>query len=195
MLHEFRWMRGVESLADLKKKMRHCSFWGEVWTIGTLERVLNIKLIILSSDRYDDGDVDSVLQCGGFYAPKEGTKEEMTAFKPKYYIILDHTGVHYKLITYKHKRIFTFKDIPPTIKRLIVDKCMEREKGIYNSIPKFAALKQSLKDVASPAISDSSPSPSVKSGKNSTIWMNPLCFSSTPGLLVSPPRGRELERQ
>ena len=165
MLHEFRWMRGVESLADLKKKMRHCSFWGEVWTISTLERVLNIKLIILSSDRYEDGDIDSVLQCGGFFAPKEGTKEEMTTFKPKYYIMLDHTGVHYKLITYKRKRIFTFKDIPPTIKRLIVDKCMERTKGIYNSIPKFAALKEALKGAAGTSYTMKSSSPSPESGK------------------------------
>ena len=122
MLHEFRWMRGVDTLDKLKKKMRMCNFWAETWTIQTLENILNVKLIILSSDNYENGDLDNVLQCGDMVPESIEKKGE---FKPKYYMILDYTGDHYKLITYKQKRIFEFKDIPLKLKKMIIDKCME----------------------------------------------------------------------
>jgi len=73
--------------------------------------------------------------------------ESTGEFKPKYYIILDYTGNHYKLITYKHKGIFGFNDIPVKIKKLIVDKCMESKgKSMYNYIPKFKMMQLSMKD-------------------------------------------------
>jgi len=95
MLHEFRWMRGINTLEKLKKKMRMCNFWAETWTIQTLENILNIKLIILASDNYENGDYDNVLQCGDMVPESIEKKGE---FKPKYYMILDYTGNHYKLI-------------------------------------------------------------------------------------------------
>ena len=119
MLHEFRWMRGVDSLEKLKKKMRMCNFWAETWTIQTLENILNIKLIILSSDNYENGDYDNVLQCGDMVPESIEKKGE---FKPKYYMILDYTGNHYKLITYKQKRIFDFGSLPLKLKKMIIDK-------------------------------------------------------------------------
>lgn len=144
MLHEFRWMRGVDSLEKLKKKMRMCNFWAETWTIQTLENILNIKLIILSSDNYENGDYDNVLQCGDMVPESIEKKGE---FKPKYYMILDYTGNHYKLITYKQKRIFEFKDIPLKLKKMIVDKCMESKgKSIYDYIPKFKLIQARLKE-------------------------------------------------
>ena len=60
-------------------------------------------------------------------------------------MILSYTGNHYKLILYKNQRIFTFNTLPYAIKDLIVTKCMEKEDGIYNLIPKFKALKASIK--------------------------------------------------
>ena len=44
----------------------------------------------------------------------------------KYYVLADHNGSHYKLITYNGKRIFTFETIPYDIKQMIIDKCMEK---------------------------------------------------------------------
>ena len=84
MLHEFIWMRGVDSLDKLKKKMRTCGFWAETWTIQTLENILNVKLIILSSDNFQHGDYDNVLQCGDMVPESIEKKGE---FKP----IHDHS--------------------------------------------------------------------------------------------------------
>ena len=114
LLHEYRWMRGVDTLAKLKKKMRSCGFWAESWTIQILEMALNVKLIILSSFNYAHRDYDNVLSCGDMAPDSLVTKG---TFKPKYYIILDYTGNHYKLITYKQKQIFEFNDIPVKIKK------------------------------------------------------------------------------
>jgi len=114
LLHEYRWMRGIDTLAKLKKKMRTCRFWAESWTIQVLEMTLNVKLIILSSYNYEHRDYDNVLSCGDM-APNSMVTKGL--FKPKYYIILDYTGNHYKLITYKQKRIFEFNNIPVKIKK------------------------------------------------------------------------------
>jgi len=151
MLHEFRWMRGVDSLEKLRKKMRMCNFWAETWTIQTLENILNIKLIILSSDNYENGDYDNVLQCGDMVPESIEKKGE---FKPKYYMILDYTGNHYKLITYKQKRIFEFDSLPLKLRKMIVDKCMEsRGKSIYNYIPKFTLIQERLKEPSKSPVS------------------------------------------
>ena len=151
LLHEYRWMRGVDTLEKLKKKMRTCGFWAESWTLQTLEQALNVKLIILSSFNYMYKDYDNILSCGDM-APNAMVSKGM--FKPKYYIILDYTGNHYKLVTYKQKRIFEFNDIPVKIKKLIIDKCMESKgKSIYNYIPKFKLLQISMKDSPTSSLS------------------------------------------
>lgn len=137
-ISDWKWMKGINTVKKLQKKMKTCKFWADVWAISTLEMILKTKLIILSSENYKNGNLNAVVRCGDFVDEKI---EKKGYFKPKYFIVIEHTGNHYKLITYKNKRIFRFHEIPYGIKKKIVDGCMKAKgKTLYNYIPKFAKL-------------------------------------------------------
>ena len=141
MLDEYKYMKDIDTLDKFKRKIQTCEFWGETWALSTLERVLNIKFILLSSESYKNNDFANILNCGQL---NDTILESRGEFKPEYYIMLDYNGWHFKLITYKKKNIFTFRELPYDVRKLVVDKCMERNSGAFALIPEFIKFKDSL---------------------------------------------------
>ena len=136
---EFNFMKNINSLEKFKEIIQTCEFWADTWAISTLERLLNIKLIIFSSEYYESDDLNNVLQCGQLNDP---LLIEKNTFEPDYYILLDYTGIHYKLISYRDKTIFQFQQIPYAIKILITNKCLEKNSGPYYIIPAFKIFNE-----------------------------------------------------
>jgi len=145
ILKEYKFMKGVDTLEKFKSKIRKCEFWADTWAISTLERLLNIKLIILSSESYKHGDIKNVLNCGQL---NDNILENKGIFIPEFYIIVEHTGNHYKTIGYKNKLIYKFNEIPYDIKTMITDKCLERNAGAFALIPDFQRFKTSKQRTA-----------------------------------------------
>ena len=146
IVNEFKFMKGIDSLEKFKQKIRTCEFWAETWAISTLERILNIKFIIFSHESYKNDDINNVLQCGQL---NDTILENKGIFIPDFYIVVDYTGTHYKLVGYKRKMVFKFSEIPYDMKRMIADKCMEKNAGPFALIPDFQKFKKTyspLKD-------------------------------------------------
>jgi predicted NAD-dependent protein-ADP-ribosyltransferase YbiA (DUF1768 family) len=142
ILKEFKFMKGVENLDQFKRVIRHCDFWADTWAISTLERILNIKFIVLSSENYKAGDLKNILQCGQL---NDKILEQRGRFTPDFYIMVDYTGNHYKLVGYKKKLIFKFAEIPYDMKKMIYEKCLEKNAGPFAIIPDFQKFKASQK--------------------------------------------------
>lgn len=141
LMAEYAFMKGVKSLCDFKKVVKQSDFWAETWAISTLERLLNTKFIILSSEEYESGNKDGVLQCGQL---NDSILQEKGEFKPDYYIIMEFTGGHYMLVTHKDSQIFTYPTIPESVRKMIVDKCLDGKEnaGPYGLIPEFNEYKK-----------------------------------------------------
>jgi len=145
-LDEYKFMSGIETLEQFKNLIKSCNFWGDTWAISTLERILKVKLVLLSREMWLMGDLENVLQCGQL---NDEVLEKQGTFEPQYYIILDYSGQHYQLITYKEKSAFTFTDLPEEVKKLIKNKCLEKAAGPYYLIPEFrvyTSAKDELED-------------------------------------------------
>jgi predicted NAD-dependent protein-ADP-ribosyltransferase YbiA (DUF1768 family) len=138
---EFGFMKGVTTLGELKAKIHTSEFWGETWSISTLERILSIKLVIFSMEAFENGDLGNVLLCGQL---NDDVLESSGEFTPRFYILTSFLGMHYELITYKSKKTLTFPEIPLQIKNLIIEKCLERNAGPYYIIPNFRDYARKL---------------------------------------------------
>ena len=136
--NEYKYMKDIDTLEKFKRKIQTCEFWAETWALSTLERLLNIKFILLSSEAHKSKDLANVLNCGQL---NDTILESRGVFTPDFYIMVDYLGWHYKLITYKKKYIFTYSEIPYDIRKKIVDKCMEKNSGVFALIPDFIKFK------------------------------------------------------
>ena len=133
-------IKSLDTFEKYQQYIQTSSFWADAWAISVIEKVLNIKMMIFNEKSYKDNSLDSVFNCGivNNDIEKNGT------FYPDFYIMTTYSGDHYRLITYKNKSIFTFSEIPFNVKNLVVNKCLERNSGLYYLIQDFRNYKSKL---------------------------------------------------
>ena len=127
-MEHFMFMKDVKTLADLQNAIMRSSYWADEVALSKIEEKLNIKLIVLSKENYDNGSEDTVMVCN------TGTAVNPS---PEYYIMTSYDGQHYDLISYKDKKILKYSEIPYYIKTLIVNKCVEHNAGAFHHITDF----------------------------------------------------------
>lgn len=138
-INDYKFMKNVHSLDELKNFVKTSEYWADEWSIGQLEIMLKIKFIIFLENNYRNNDLLNVLQCQVAHVNEE--IERNNNFDVKYYIMLNYNGFHYELITYKDKSMFTFNELPYDVKVLIADKCLEKMSGIFSYITDFVNFK------------------------------------------------------
>jgi predicted NAD-dependent protein-ADP-ribosyltransferase YbiA (DUF1768 family) len=139
LANEFAFMKDVNNIDDLKKVIREVAgkYWADNWALSSLERIYNVKFIVLSQNHFIQGEKELVLQC----ISADTKLEEQGIFEPSYYIITEYfQNIHYKLVTYDKnvkRGALTFSEVPYKIKELVLERCMEKNAGLYVLIPDF----------------------------------------------------------
>jgi len=134
---EYSFMKSTDSLEKMQKKMQTCYFWATPWIICTLERLLNIKFIILNSYAYINKEYHDVLYCSPYVDPIISNRK---SFDPDYYIIIEKHLEQYKVIGYRERQLFTFDEIPFDLKKFIKSCSLESLRFTFNFIHEFRTL-------------------------------------------------------
>ena len=139
-LEEYKHMKNINTIEGYQKYIMTSNYWADAWAILVLEQNLKMKMIIFAEQEYKNGNKNkvNVIQCG--YSLPVNVK----SFTPEFYIMTSYSGNHYRLISYKRKKLLKFSEIPYHVKILIVKKCLEKNAGIYNLIQDFRDFKSGL---------------------------------------------------
>lgn len=140
-LEEFQFMQGIDTMDKFREVIQTTSYWADDWAISVIERELNVKLCIFSEEDYEANDENNVIRCS---LSGDSLSESTRPFQPEFYIMTTYSGKHYRLITYKNKRILTFSEIPYDVKTMIVIKCIEKNSGVFSEIQDFKNFKSRL---------------------------------------------------
>ncbi len=131
LLHDKEYMRHMDTLTDFKDFIKSGDYVCEPWTLEILERLMNVKIILLSKH------IPQWLVC----SRQTPFPHNFSLFNPKYYVIFEYTDNDYRIIEYKGANLFTFESLPLKIKDLVINRCLEKNEGIYANIPLFVKYK------------------------------------------------------
>ena len=138
LMKDFYFMKDISNTQQLKDFVLKSEYYADTLAVSIIERELKIKLILLSFENYVHADLNNVILCGQLNDDK---LSKQSNYSPKYYIILQFEGLHYKLITHNSKTTFTFKEIPNKLKNKIYDKCCENSRGPFGIIEDFQKMR------------------------------------------------------
>lgn len=192
---EFGDLSNIDSIDKYRDFIQTSQYWANEWAISVIEKLLNVKVIIFNEDTYEGGDNANVLylNCGinnNTNVLECGLNIEGN-FNPNYYIMATIGGKHYQLISYKNKKILSFKEIPYCIKIAIINKCIEKNGGTFNSIKEFRDFKNKLFGVLDDENNENENVNEEENEKNTELYdeNNVLVFHSKSVAKAKPGKG------
>lgn len=134
---EYAFMKELRSTEEMRKSNFSANDVMHDFAVKAIEKELNIKMIGLMQDAFEQGDLNAVMQCYG---------EEHANPKPRHYLIMAHSMKHKRceLVSYKGKRIFVFAELPYHMKTLVVNKCAELNGGTFPMLSDFRNFMNKL---------------------------------------------------
>jgi len=129
IFQDLKFMQKLDTLEKFKTKMQTCDIWGNAWMLSTMERILNVKFVVLNYEAFKSKDISQILWCD--YELWDENQDNVSflrqrgSFDPDFYILLEKYGHEYKLVAYKKKQIFVFEELPYDLRVLIAEKCLE----------------------------------------------------------------------
>ena len=132
LLEDKEYMRHIDTLDDFKKFIKSGDYVCEPWTLEILERLMNVKIILLSKN------IPQWLVC----SRQSPFPHNLSLFNPKYYVIFEFMENDYRVVEYKDANLFTFEMLPLKIKNVVINRCLEKNEGVYANIPLFVKYKQ-----------------------------------------------------
>jgi hypothetical protein len=132
LLKDKEYLRKLEHVDAFKQFIKSGEYVYEPWTIEIFERLMNIKIILLSKD------LPQWLVC----SRQSPFPHNMSLFNPMFYVILEFVDNEYSVMQVNGVSLFTFQTIPLVIKDLVMNRCLEQTEGLYANIPLFVKYKQ-----------------------------------------------------
>lgn len=125
-------MRYIDTIEDYKQFIKSGDYVCEPWTLEILERLMNVKIILLSRE------MPQWLVC----SRQSPFPHNLSLFNPKYYILLEFMDNDYRIVEFNGVKLFAFETLPLKIKDLVMYRCLEKNESVYANIPLFVKYKQ-----------------------------------------------------
>ena len=135
-LMNVNFMENVSNLQEMKEKVKTKEYYADELSISIMERLLNVKIIILSGDYYEEGNAENVIMC---LVPDDVLKK-VGKFLPDNYVIFENKGNHYKSIFIEDQGAFTYDELDEKLKTKLIDKCLQNTNSSLYLIPEFKEI-------------------------------------------------------
>jgi hypothetical protein len=113
-----------------------------------LEKVLNIKCIFLSEEAFKNKDYSHILVTEELIEGEGEAKSQGEPLYPEFYVIVEITSAksEFRTVSYQDKKLLTYHEIPYDLKKMIEEKCAERNGGLFHRIPHFETKAEASTD-------------------------------------------------
>ena len=139
LMSEYDFIKTIHTVDQMRDYMLSKKYHIDEEGLSFLEKVLKIKFILFNEDSHRENDLKGMIDCGA-------KDEKLGKFQPEYYILLEYSQERnrYNLVSYKHKRIFAFSELPYDLKNIISYKCVENVDGNFRYIPEWVKFHKEV---------------------------------------------------